>query len=176
MDASHHLGRAHRCAAKQGFCACMCLAGPGLATLGSRHHRQLCSAAWMAETLCAATLQPFHLPLACLPCSLPVRHACLSAAHRLHIALLQTAAAYQLNFKLLLSLAAGTPHAADHRCSRLHKVALWCPAGKIYAKARALFVAPSSQRLAKDVFNYLKDGMVIKAPAASASSITTGSM
>ena len=50
------------------------------------------------------------------------------------------------------------------------------PAGKIYAKARALFVAPSSQRLAKDVFNYLKDGMVIKAPAAGASPITTGSM
>eukprot|EP00891_Asterochloris_glomerata_P007240 jgi/Astpho2/7240/Aster-01548 len=50
------------------------------------------------------------------------------------------------------------------------------PTGKIYAKARALFVAPSSQRLAKDVFNYLKDGMVIKAPAAGASPITTGSM
>ena len=37
-------------------------------------------------------------------------------------------------------------------------------------------MAPSSQRLAKDVFNYLKDGMVTKGPAAGTSIITTGSM
>ena len=33
------------------------------------------------------------------------------------------------------------------------------PSGKVYATARALFVAPSSTRLAKDAFKLLRDGV-----------------
>ena len=128
---------------------------------------------------CLRRSLPVHrLPVmqsACFSC-LPgccTQAACSSTAERRCLAADFQAACFCCSWQLCL---AGTPRATDHTCSSLQKTALWSPAGKIYAKARALFVAPSSQRLAKDVFNYLKDGMVIKAPAAGASRITTGSM